>query len=276
MTDKDTRRRGRPRSFHDKVDDKIVQSLDKALLVLKAVAVGGGQSLSELATATAVSAPTVYRSLITMQQHGIVTFDEQFQLWRVDVEAFRIGTAFLENTNVAEEARPLMQALMNRTGETANLGIISGQEVVFLSQVETHEPIRAFFRPGTRSAIHSSGIGKALFSFLPEDRARAMAESLQLIAYTSNTIVTASDLIAMRKEVLNRGFAIDDEERTDGMRCVAAPIFNSFGEAVTAISVSGPSVRLSSDKLDHLGQMVKEAATTITRNTGGTIPETAS
>ncbi len=265
-------KRGRPRAFHDKSESNTVQSLDKAMVVLKVVSEGNGLTLSEIANKSAHAAPTVYRSLVTMQQHGIVDFDEASQLWRVGVEAFRIGSRFLLNTNVAEQARPIMQELMNITGETANLGIIANAEVVFLSQVETHEPIRAFFRPGTRGAVHASGIGKAVFAFCSDSFASTVIAKLGFVKFTPKTILSREDLVAMRAEAQTIGFAIDDEERTLGMRCIAAPIFDSFGEAIAAVSVSGPTVRMSHEKIPGLGQTVREAADRITASTGGRQP----
>jgi len=269
MGDIEARKRGRPRAFHDQTDSKIVQSLDKAIGVLKVVSDGSGLSLSEVADSSGIPAPTVYRALITMQKHGVVEFDETTQLWRVGVEAFRIGSSFLSNTGISQQARPVMNRLMQDTGETANLGTISGGEVVFLSQVETHQPIRAFFRPGTHGSIHASGIGKALFSFQDAEQAADMARQIRFDRFTDKTIADIDQLMAMRDASLRNGYAVDDEERTPGMRCVAAPIFNSFGEAVASVSVSGPTVRIDGQTVPIYGARVRQAADAITRNIGG-------
>ena len=271
MAEIESRKRGRPRSFHPNTDATIIQSVDKALSLLKVVSEGGGRSLSELSEVSGLPAASAYRPLVTLQKHRMVSFDEDGQLWRIDVEAFRIGSAFLANTSMAEQARPVMTSLMSETGETANLGIIAGTEVVFLSQVETHEPIRAFFPPGTHGSIHASGIGKALFAFRPEQSAEHLARSITLERFTGNSIVSVDDLMKMRSETLLRGYAIDDQERTMGMRCIAAPIFNSFGEAVSAISVSGPTVRIDSQHIAEYGKLVRIAADEITRNIGGRV-----
>jgi len=273
MSEIEARKRGRPRSFHEDSQGKIVQSLDKALQVLKTVAAGPGLSLTEVSETSGVPAPTAYRALITMQKHGIVAFDEATQLWRIGVEAFRVGSSFLSNTSIVEQARPVMQALMQETGETANLGIISGAEVVFLSQVETHEPIRAFFRPGTHGSIHSSGIGKVLFSFQPRLQAEQLLQQMELERFTPNTLCSPEDMLQMRSQTLSLGFAIDDEERTLGMLCIAAPIFNSFGEAVAGLSVSGPTVRMKAVPVQAMGERVCAAADLVTRNAGGNRPK---
>ena len=271
MAEIESRKRGRPRSFYPNTDTTIVQSVDKALSLLKVVSQGGGRSLSELSEISGLPAASAYRALVTMQKHGMVSFDEDGQLWRIDVEAFRIGSAFLSNTSMVEQARPVMTSLMNETGETANLGIIAGSEVVFLSQVETHEPIRAFFSPGTHGSIHASGIGKALFAFRPEKSAEKLANTIVLERFTDHSIISAEELMKMRLDTLQRGYAIDDQERTMGMRCIAAPIFNSFGEAASAISVSGPTVRIDSQRIEQYGRLVRVAADQITRNIGGKI-----
>ncbi|NKB52417.1 MAG: helix-turn-helix domain-containing protein [Rhizobiaceae bacterium] len=271
MAEYESRKRGRPRSFHSKTEATIIQSVDKAITLLKVVSEGSGRSLSELSELSGQPAASAYRALVTLQKHGMVSFDEDAQLWQVDVESFRIGSAFLANTNMVEQARAIMTSLMTETGETTNLGIIAGDEVVFLSQVETHEPIRAFFRPGTHGSIHASGIGKVLFAFRPENQAAQLAKSINLVKFTDNSIMTTDELLQMRLETLRRGFSVDDQERTMGMRCIAAPIFNSFGEAVSAISISGPTVRVDSGRIAEYGEKVKVAADAITRNIGGKI-----
>lgn len=100
MNEAKYRKRGRPRAFHEDDDSRIVQSLDKALSILKVVSDGSGLSVSEIANIADTPVATTYRALVTLQKHGMVAFDELSQLWRIDVEAFRIGSTFLANTNI--------------------------------------------------------------------------------------------------------------------------------------------------------------------------------
>jgi IclR family acetate operon transcriptional repressor len=191
------------------------------------------------------------------------------QLWFVGQEAFRIGSAFLGRSNLVERARGEMRALMAETGETANLAIADGGQVVFLSQVETHEPIRAFFRPGTRGPIHASGIGKALLAYFAEGRVERVVRDQGLPAFTARTITDRARLARALAEIRARGWALDDEERTEGMRCIAAPIFNEFREAIAGVSVSGPTVRMTEAREAVFGACVRAAADRITRAIGG-------
>jgi IclR family acetate operon transcriptional repressor len=266
------RSRGRPKAFNPKPEQTTVQALDRALVILRALAEGEGMSLTELAEASGQAPATVYRVLSTFQAHGMVEVQPATQLWFVGQAAFRIGSAFLGRTSFVEQARVVMRELMADTGETANLAIADGGQVVFLSQVETHEPIRAFFRPGTRGPIHASGIGKALLAYLAEPAVARIVREQGLPAFTPRTITDPARLAAAMAEIRERGWAVDDEERTEGMRCIAAPIFNEFREAVAGVSISGPVVRMNRERGRDFGARVRAAADRITEAIGGTAP----
>lgn len=263
------RSRGRPRAFNAQPEATTIQALDRAMQILKVLSTAEGMSLTELADASAQAPATVYRVLTTFEAHGIVEFQPAEQLWFIGQEAFRIGSAFLGRSNLVEQARGVMRDLMVETGETANLAIADGGQVVFLSQVETHEPIRAFFRPGTRGPIHASGIGKALLAFYPPERIGRIIRDQGLAAFTAHTITDPVRLHAELRAIRANGWASDDEERTEGMRCIAAPIFNEFREAIAGVSISGPSVRMGSDRGVDYGATVRAAADRITRAIGG-------
>lgn len=266
------RQRGRPRSFHGPSDAGSIQSLDRAMNILALVSAGDGLSLSEVSTASGLPASTTYRMLTTLETHGMVEFDGTDQLWSVGAGAFRIGAGFLRRRRLADRSRTMMQQIMQQTGETANLGVAQDGEVVFISQVETHEAIRAFFRPGATSPLHASGIGKAILSHLPEKTVAAMTARNGLEAYTPATRARMPELLADLASARKRGYALDDEERFVGMRCVAAAIFNEFGEPIAGISVSGPAVRVTREKAALFGPLVAEAAATITGAIGGAGP----
>ena len=262
------RPRGRPRAFNDTGTGNIIQSLDRAMAVLADLAENGGVTLSELAARTDQSPATLYRVLSTLQKHEMTELEEETQTWHVGTGAFRIGSVFLRRTSVAERARPVMRELMRATGETANLGIESGDEVLFVSQIETHASIRAFFPPGTRSPMHASGIGKALLAFSPADRLTGILARQPLERFTPATLTQPEGLRENLALIRERGFSVDDEERTEGMRCIAAPIFNAYGEPVAGLSVSGPASRMPLSKAADIGGIVRAAADRVTHAIG--------
>jgi len=254
------RKRGRPKSNALKPAETKIQSLDRAIDILEHIARASGLTLSEIAERSGQSPATIYRILMTCSARHLVEMDPVTQEWHTGPESFRIGSAFLKRSGIVERARPAMRALMLETGETANLGVENNRQVLFLSQVETHENIRAFFPPGAQSPMHASGIGKALLAFSDEKTIASYLESGQFEAFTENTINSQEGLQAELSRIRSQGYAFDNEEKSKGMRCVAAPILNAYGEVVAGISVSGPTARLTLERIEGICQSVMKQA----------------
>lgn len=262
------RRRGRPKSLKAARPAPNIQALDRALDVLEALAGHEGITLTGLSAHLGESAATMYRVLSTLEQRHYVENNAESQAWFVGPQAFRLGSAFLRRTNIVERSRSVMRELMARTGETSNLGIEVDGDVLFVSQVETHQTIRAFFPPGTRSPLHASGIGKALLSAFDDQRLEAFMKTASFTRFTGKTIGTPQQLRDAVATTRQRGYALDDEERTVGMRCVAASILNVHGEAVAGISISGPTIRMPDVRIHEFGQWIVEAANEVSRRLG--------
>lgn len=273
MTAQNTARRarGRPRGWNDKTEQNTIKSLDRALSVFAYLSQDQGKPLTALAEETGQSPATLYRILVTLQGQGLVEFDPGEQVWHIGPRAFIIGSQFLRRTSLVERARPVMRRLMEFTGETANLGIERNGMVLFLSQVETHESIRAFFPPGTMSDMHSSGIGKVLLANMEPTQQERFLKKMALPRYTEKTIVTHDEIVAHLAIIKSAGFAVDNEEKNLGMRCIAAPVFDYNREVVAGLSVSGPISRVSVAATDDLAQRVMQAAGELTMAIGGSI-----
>ncbi|MDJ0993743.1 MAG: IclR family transcriptional regulator [Dinoroseobacter sp.] len=269
------RGRGRPKSAFTDSSASTIQALDRGLAVLSALARDGGGTLSDLSMRLGMPASTAHRVLATLEKHGFVDIDEETQTWRVGLEAFRVGSAFMQRTNLLEVGRSTMRTLMEETGETANMGIFDADHVVFIGQVETHNPIRAFHRPGSRGPMHASGIGKALLAAMPQVDVEKLLTRTGLHSYSPKTITSPDALLEDLVETRARGWSFDDEERFEGMSCVAAVIYDGYGEPVAGISVSGPSARFSATALPGLGAAVTAAAAAVTDRIGGHLPRAA-
>jgi len=268
--EKQKRLRGRPKGFATKASETRIQSLDRALDVLETIATANGLTLSEIAERLQQSPATVYRILTTFAAREMLEMDSASQEWFVGSASFRAGSAFLRRTGVVERARPVMRELMQETGETANLGVENNGQVLFLSQVETPENIRAFFPPGAQSPMHASGIGKALLAYSEPERIERYIASAPLTRFTENTIHKKSALLTELQRIRANKYAFDNEEKNIGMRCIAAPILNGFGEVVAGISISGPSARLSLDRIPAVGAIVTRCATELSTTLGYT------
>lgn len=261
--------RGRPRGWDDKTAQNTIKSLDRAMEVFEYLSEAQGKPLTMLADEMGQSPATVYRILVTLEGRGLVEFDPEEQLWHIGPRAFVIGARFLRRTSLVDRARPIMRKLMETTGETANLGIEKEGAVLFLSQVETHASIRAFFPPGTLSPMHASGIGKALLAHMDDDRLDRLLATVTLQAFTERSITGHDALKEDLAKIRERGFSVDNEEKNAGMRCIAAPVFDMNREAVAGISVSGPTSRISEAETLRLSRPVMEAARQLTLAIGG-------
>ena len=246
-----------------------VQALDRGLTLLDIIAQSDGLSLTSIAQRAGIAASTAHRILATLKASGFVECDDARGGYLIGVKAFKVGSAFLRNRKLVDVGRRTMRELMRASGETVNIGIENDGYVVYVAQLESHNSIRAFHRPGARGALHASSLGKAIMGALPEKVVTKILHRVGMARYTERTIVDPQSLLAELAQSRQQGWAVDDQERAEGMRCVGAPIFNEFSEVVGAISVSGPTVRMTQERLGELGPMVKRAAADLTDRIGG-------
>lgn len=250
-----------------------VQSLTRALTLLELLAKSElGLSLTEIARSLALAPSTVHRLLNSMRQMGFVDCDDEQGIWYVGINAFIVGNAYLKKRDFIVQARPFMKKLMLETGETSNMAVLEGDHIVFVSQIECSEVMRMVVQVGSRGPIHAAGVGKSLLSRLPNSDIKQMVKRAGMARLTDKTITTYDDLLIELGKIRDRGYAIDDEEQSRGLRCVASNIYDEFGEAIAAVSISGPSVRIREDRLEEIAATVMAAADDITRAIGGTKP----
>ncbi|MEM7221658.1 MAG: HTH-type transcriptional regulator BhcR [Pseudomonadota bacterium] len=263
------RRRGRPRTASLDEEEGTVQALDRGIRIMAALAKEGRATLSDLALRVGMPPSSAHRLLVTLQRSRMIEFHESTQEWLVGVEAFRIGNAFLQRNNLVEAGMAVMRRLVEETGETANIAIADHGDVVFLCQVETPNPIRAFFPPGSRTPMHASGIGKMLLAELEQRAVERILQDKGLAEFTPKTLASPKQLFEELERIRRRGWSLDDEERYSGMRCIAAPVYDVHGKAFAGISISGPTARLTDAAAPEMATKVRQAAAELTALTGG-------
>jgi IclR family acetate operon transcriptional repressor len=245
------------------------QALSRGLAVLEFLAsTPGGATLTALAAALHLPAPTAHRLLATLEDADYVQAGEDGR-YRVGVRAFRVGSAFLEHRNLIAEAIPRLERLMETSGETANLAVIEHGAAVFVAQAPCRELMRMNARLGARAPLHASGVGKAMLAAMPPRDADELVGRGALAIYTDHTLVTRASLAEALARTAERGYAIDDEEHALGLRCVAAAIVDERGRAWAALSIAGPTSRLTRERLPELGERVRAAARDLTTALGG-------
>ena len=268
-----SKKRGRPPGPNSRMGEGRNQSLTRALTLLERLAESpAGINLTDLSQQLGMPPATVHRLLSTFEELNYVQQESETGLWFVGLKAFTVGNAFLERRDFVATARPYMQDLVERCGETVNLGVIDDDDVVFISQVESQEMMRMIVTLGSRSPIHASGVGKAILASKSEQNVSQVLQHKGLPRFTDHTIDKPSEFRAALEIIRKQGYALDDEEHAVGLRCVAASIFDENSNALAAISLSGPKARIVDNRLHELGTAVRQTADDITAALGGRKP----
>jgi IclR family acetate operon transcriptional repressor len=250
--------------------DGTVHSLLRALSLLEVLAEDDdGYRLVDLAQRTGLSTSTVHRLLTTLEQKRFVQFDRDGNLWHIGVQCFAVGAVFGRRRNIAQLALPIMRRLRDTGGETVNLGLADQGDVIFLTQVESRETMRAMGRPGGRSPMTCTALGRAILAAMDDQAIAEIVQKHGLPRMTPNSIARPTRLHEVLVAVRRTGYAVDDQENSVGLRCVAAVIRNEFSVPIAALSVAGPTTRVTLPRVPEIGALVQVAASEITRAIGG-------
>ncbi len=250
------------------------KTLVRGLSILNACSSSrSGLTLVEIADVTDLAPSTVHRLLATLEAQAFLSVDHETGRWRIGVSGFRMGNAFVRSRDCVAELRPLMMELSDRTGETVNLAILSGSKALFVSQIESANMMRMVAPLGSLSPLHASGAGKALLAALDQEERAELMDQLNFDAMTQNTLGSPTSLSEEFDRIIAEGRSYDREEHVNGMQCVAAPVFGELGAPICALSVSGPSVRMTEPVLVGHGDAVSKTAQMATQLLGGVVPK---
>lgn len=241
--------------------DGGVQSVDRAMLVLETLGeCQEGQCLTALSRQTGLSLTTAHRLLTTLQQRRFVQFSPSEKVWRVGLRAFSVGSAILRDSCFISRAQPFLKLLRDRTGETANLGIVDNREMIKVCRLESRTTQKAGSPIGSRIPMTRSGIGKAvLYTYTPREIESVYRADI-MNTLPSDGIVLEQSLLPELREARTRGYAIDDQSSKSGLCCVAAPIVGRQSDVVCAISISGSTARITPERIPMLGRLVADVA----------------
>ncbi len=241
----------------------------KALRILEVVAEAVQPiSLAEVAERVDADKSTVYRMLTTLVDAGYVLRDDGAKRYRLSYKVVSLSRNLLAENEVFQLGRQILEQVSNSTRETVHLCVLDGHQTVLVQKVKGTQLVAVDFQIGDRSLLHCTSIGKALLAF-QDVRFIEEVISAGLLRLTSRTI---TDPVALRKElhlVRAQGYAIDDREFSDSMRCIAAPIFERGGHVRMGLSISGPESRFTLEKLEELKTPLLEAAWEFSEHLGG-------
>lgn len=238
------------------------QSVERALAVLRCFErAPGSLGVSEIAVATGLSVSTAHRLVRALCAGGLLTQDVRTERYQLGPLLVVLGRRAEDQLGYAR-ALPALESLAEATGESVNLGIRSGAEVLVVLAVASSQPLRFDQLAGSRVPIHTSAMGKCLLAFVGPG-ADPLGDLPRLGRFTDRTITRRDELLAALQQTRERGWALNDEERNPGVRAVAAPVLDANGTAVAAVAVQGPALRLLDDRLPAVADRIAEATKAI-------------
>ena len=251
-----------------------IRAVSHSLALVDALAATDhGRGVTELSEELQLAKSTVYRLLQTLVSHGYVVQDPSSGRYQLGLKFLELGTLVSNRLSILMIARPHLQRLMETTNETVHLGLLEGHEVVYADKIECSQTIRMYSRVGRRSPLHCTALGKALLAFQTEAVLRDVLRA-GLDRRTPRTITTTRALRAELQQVREKGYASDDEEFEQGLRCLAAPVQDHTESVVASVGIAGPAVRLDPGRLPELVKLVIEAAASVSAALGskGALP----
>lgn len=233
-------------------DRYLSNSLIRGLEILKMFdASHSTLSLAEIASKMGVSRTVPFRFLYTLQHMGYLFQDETTKRYQLTPKVMELGFAFLNTMQLPELARPYLEKLRDQTGASAHIGILDGNEVVYIARAATSTNFSTLnVMIGSRLPAHATSMGKVLLAFLSEEKRIALMETVNLQSFTSQTKTMMRDLNEQLEEIRRNGYAVSNEEFEIGICSVAVPIFDRDGVISAAVNVAAPTSILSADILE--------------------------
>jgi len=251
------------------VTDATLSTVRNSARLLKAfLHTGGPAGVSELARRLGLGKSTVHRLLTTLVAEGLVEQDPRTGGYRLGLVMFELGEAVTVHQELHAAAGPVLAHLREQTGESSQVGILDGTEVVYVDRLESAYSLRLFTETGRRVPAHATSSGKVLLAHLPEpDREKALTAA-PLPRFTTHTVVDPDALRADFAAVRERGWAEAVNEREIGVASIAAPIRDASGEVVASASIGAPIARFRAVPRERLAAALVEAGEAVSRRLG--------
>lgn len=247
-----------------------VQVLDRAINILEFIGrqSNGEAALPELSSAMKLHKTTTHRIAQVLESRGLLRRGPESNRYRLGLHLYDLGCHALDNVNIREEARPVMTHVAFEVGETVHLALRDRAEVLYIERIEAQRSLTMGSKLGARNPVYCTALGKAMLAFSSEAEVDQILAGCRMEARTRNTITSILTLKRELERIRDRGYAIDDEEIEDGIRCISAPILNPENLAVAAISVSGPSSRITPGRFQLIGKTMLKAAQELSARIG--------
>ncbi|MDI3480399.1 MAG: IclR family transcriptional regulator, regulon repressor [Tepidanaerobacteraceae bacterium] len=248
--------------------DYTVQSIERAVKILEQLAdEREGLGVTELSRRLSLHKSTVHRLLATLMFFGYVEQNPYTEKYRLGMKLLHLAGTILERMDLRREAHELLKELSSEVNETVHLVVPDGNSAIYIDKIDSNRTIRMYSQIGRKAPMHASAVGKAILAFSPNDFVKKVIDE-GLEKYTAKTITDPGELMKHLENVRKAGYALDDEENEEGIRCIGAPIFDYSGTVIGALSISGSTVTITADKFDFFAQKAVECARSISLKMG--------
>jgi IclR family transcriptional regulator, KDG regulon repressor len=233
--------------------ENMVKSVSRALDIIDIVSSNkDGIGVTEIANQIDINKSSVYRILTTLVQYGYIEQDQETSRYKLGYKFLEMSTKLLDSIDLRKEAKPFLKELENETNEVIHLVVYDQGEVIYIEKLEGNEILRMHSKVGRRAPMHCTAVGKAILAYLPSHVVLDILDRKGMPKHTDKTITDKDELMKELIQVKQQGFALDLEENEYGIRCIAVPIFNHLGNVIAALSISGPSLRMTDERIKQL------------------------
>lgn len=249
--------------------EKNVQTLDRALDIIELLSTEKeGMGVTEIGQRTGLHKSTVHRLLNSLAERGYIERDPRYGNYKLGLKFVEISSLLLNKLELKTEAFPYLRKLAETVGQPVHLAILSGKEAVYIDKVDVLNNIRMYSQIGRRVPVHCSAIGKVLLSGLKKDELEDTLNHMEFQRFTHNTLRSRESLQKEIEAARLKGWAADNEEHEEGIRCIAAPVYDYTGKVIAAVSTSGDRKIISAERDEEISRVVTETATAISKRMG--------
>ena len=246
-----------------------IQAIERAVSILNAFSMDDPElGVTELADRLGLHKSTVHRFMVNLDAAGLVERNARTGRYRLGLHVFELGALVMQQMNLWDEALPFLEGLVHDTGETGHLAVLDGGEAIYIERVEARRALRVPSSIGRGYPAHATNLGNVLLADLSRERVEAIIAERGLAAYTAHTITDPAELEADLELIRRRGYAVDNEEYDEGLRCIWAPVRDHSGHVVAALGIGGPVTRITPERVEELGGLVMTAGRGLSRRLG--------
>lgn len=248
--------------------DSPSTAVERALAILEATAQRSGMTNAEISRKLRIPKSSASYLLRTLERGGYLRRERESGKYRLGLKVLSLSHLALADLDFRQVALPILRQLVETSQLTAHLAVLDQGQAVYIEKVDAPGFIKMNTWVGRRMDLHSTSVGKALAAFLPAPELDGILKSRGLPKRTPQTITVASRLLRELEKVRLQGYAVDEEENSLGVRCVAAPVFNTLGEVEASVGLTGTLAQLEKSRVPKMAELVREAARKISQQMG--------